>query len=324
MVVETIERVAQVASKKIKPVIVTSAQQAVMVGQAFAGKGNCTIIGEPVGKNTAPAIACAASYIQQHYGDAVMVVLPADHSIRPTANFRACVRFAASLAQKQACLVIFGITPTAPETGYGYIQRGTAVAHQHKMHAFAVRRFKEKPSVNKARAYLKSKDYFWNSGIFVWRTSVILDEIRRSMPGLYEQTRLLAAGRFSAKALADFYRDCEKQSIDYGVMEKARKVLVVGGTFSWDDVGSWEAMSRLHKSTALRSAVVGAPVFEQECRDSIIVNKSGRALAAFGLNNVVLVATDDAVLAIDRKQLPAMRKFVADMKAQGIFSKELF
>jgi mannose-1-phosphate guanylyltransferase len=107
-------------------------------------------------------------------------------------------------------------------------------------------------------------------------------------------------------------------------LEKARKVLVVGGTFSWDDVGSWEAMSRLHKSTALRSAVVGAPVFEQECRDSIIVNKSGRALAAFGLNNVVLVATDDAVLAIDRKQLPAMRKFVADMKAQGIFSKELF
>ncbi|MDD5674888.1 MAG: sugar phosphate nucleotidyltransferase, partial [Chitinivibrionales bacterium] len=298
--------------------------QVAAMHKAFGATRRCAFIGEPVGKNTAPAIACAAALLKQRYGDAVMVVLPADHSIGPAVDFRECVRFAADLAQSRESLVIFGIPPAYPETGYGYIQRSDQAAQQKKIKAYSVLRFVEKPSANKARAYIKSGRYFWNSGIFVWKVSVILDEIKRLMPVLYSQVEALARKKFSARALNLYYRDCEKQSIDYGVMEKARRVLVVGGTFAWDDVGSWEAMGRIHPTGPSGTTIVGGPVFERNCRGSIIVNKSGRALAACGLDHLVLVATDDAVLAIDRRRLPAMRQYVAAMKAGKMFPKELF
>jgi len=286
------------------------------------------IIAEPQGKNTAPAIALAAALIIAKYGDAVMAIASADHAISPDDAFERAVNHAVNVAIEHGGLVVFGVKPSRPETGYGYIEIGdplTADTDASGCAAFKVKRFVEKPNAVDAATFVESGDFLWNSGIFVWKASVISEAFKKYMPDLYNQTMTVADDGFSPEAIDEFYSVCAKESIDYGIMEKAEDVSVVRGEFSWDDLGSWESLGRILGSNNAGTTVDGAAVYENGCCDSLVINKSSTlALTAIGLKNVALVAVDDAVLAIDRSRLPEFKKYLAEIKAGGKFPADLF
>lgn len=323
MLEETLLRVAPFCSKKVKPLIVTSKAISSKFKSLLPSNLKYDLIIEPVGKNTAPAIAIAASWIEAKYGDSVMIVLSADHDIRPRQAFIEAARFAVNLASNQNGLVIFGIKPSRAETGYGYIQLGKRIDTSKNINSFFVKRFIEKPSTQKAQKLLQSDKYMWNSGMFVWKTSTILEEFATFMPQIHRMVEAAAKLGFSKDAICAFYENSPKESIDFGIMEHSRRVFAVVGDFLWDDIGSWESVSRVHPKDKLNSTVVGLKVYQKESSDSIIVNKSSKAVAAIGLKNAVVVSTDDAVLVIDRSKLPDFKKYLNEMKG-GALPSNLF
>jgi len=303
------------------------ASGAMGMNTVMAMESDVDIIAEPQGKNTAPAIALAAALIKARHGDAVMAIASADHAISPVEAFERAITRAANVAVDHGGLVVFGVKPGRPETGYGYIEVGeqlTDAGADGDCAAFNVKRFVEKPNADDAAKFMESGNFLWNSGIFVWKASVVLEEFKKNMPDLYGQAMAAADKGFTSEAIEEFYSVCPKESIDYGIMEKAETVSVVRGGFSWDDLGSWESLSRIYGSNASGTTVNGASVYESGCGDSLIINKSNRALAAIELKNVALIAVDDAVLAIDRSRLPELKKYLAEIKAGGNFSADLF
>jgi mannose-1-phosphate guanylyltransferase/mannose-6-phosphate isomerase len=204
---------------------------------------------EPEGRNTAPAIALVALELTRRNPDAVMLVVPADHIVKGQREFDAAVALAADLAG-QGYLVTFGVKPIRPETGYGYIKpdKKSTLAKSGKLKGHPVSRFVEKPNMAKALQYLKAGDFYWNSGMFVWRAATILDEIKRHQPKLYqgiERIRQLLHGGASKQAIDDEYRKLDAISIDNGVMEKSSKAAVVPVSFRWSDVGSWGSLDEV-------------------------------------------------------------------------------
>jgi mannose-1-phosphate guanylyltransferase len=287
------------------------------------------IIAEPQGKNTAPAIALAAALITAKHEDSVMLVASADHLISPIDAFERAIYRAINIAVGRGGLVVFGVKPDRPETGYGYIEVGEQLAAGADIGtggcaAFKVKRFVEKPNAGDAAAFMESGKFLWNSGMFVWKASVILEAFKKFMPDLHKQALAAADKGFTPEAINEFYSVCPKESIDYGIMEKAEDVSAVCGDFSWDDVGSWESLSRVLGSNNAGTTAAGT-VYESGCGGSLIINKSSKqALAAIGLNNVAIVAVDDAILAIDRARLPELKKYLAEIKNSGKFPADLF
>lgn len=324
MIEETFDRTRSLASKGARPLLVTGTRMALQIKKLMAGKRGYDCIAEPVGKNTAPAIVLAAAWIEAAYGESIMAVMPADHCVRPLAAFNAAIRYACAIAESENRLVVFGVQPTRPETGYGYIELGKKISGRDGVSAHEVVRFVEKPDAATAAKYCGSARYRWNSGIFVWKTGVILEEAKKHLPALHAQAFRAARKKFSAAAIAAFYQAAEKESIDYGIMERSRRVAAVVGQFEWDDVGSWEAVPRLCGTGPAGTSILGNDVYEKECRDTILVNKSGGALAAIGCSGLAVVATGDAVLVISRSRLPELKKYLGEMKSGGKFPAELF
>jgi mannose-1-phosphate guanylyltransferase/mannose-6-phosphate isomerase len=327
MMEETMARAKPFCKAGVSPLVVTGSAIAGQMRRVLPKTVRYDCIAEIAGRNTAPAIAAAAVWLTQKHKDAIMAVLPADHAVRPASAFVDAVRFAAQLAEKSDCLCVFGIKPSRPDTGYGYIQTALPAKSgikKAKQVSFAVRRFVEKPSVETAKEYCASGDYFWNSGMFVWKASVILREIEIHMPQLFCHVKKLASGSLTKERINRFYRECPAESIDFGVMEKAKHVVMVCPEYSWDDVGSWEALERIYGPNIRGTTVTGPSIFDGDCAGSIIVNKSSLNLAVCGLNNVVVVATDDAVLVIDRAKLPEVKKYLAAIKKSGVMPETLF
>ncbi|MDR2578987.1 MAG: NTP transferase domain-containing protein [Chitinispirillales bacterium] len=327
MLEETILRVESFCSDSVKPVLITGAGIAEKVAETLGGiNDKIEIIAEPAGKNTAPAIAIAAAMLKHRHDDAVMVVVSADHAITPTAEFAKAVDTAVNTAKTHGGLVVFGIKPSRPETGYGYIELGGKIqaGATGECAAFEVKRFVEKPNAENAEKFMSSGNFLWNSGMFVWTASAILEEFRQHMPDLYGQAMDAAKKDFSQEAINEFYSVCRKESIDFGIMEKAGRVSAVRGDFFWDDLGSWESLSRVHGSNDSGTTVTGPLIYESGCTDSLIVNKSARTLAAVGLQNVAVIAVDDALLVIDRSRLPDLKKYLSEIKDSKNFSDELF
>jgi mannose-1-phosphate guanylyltransferase len=160
--------------------------------------------------------------------------------------------------------------------------------------------------------------------MFVWRTDVILEEFGRHMPQLHDLALEAARAGFTPGAIEKFYTSCEKESIDYGIMERSDRVVAVSGHFLWDDVGSWESVARIRPGNERRTTQVGKRVFERNCTNSIIFNDSSLHVAAFGFDNMVLVVTDDAVLAMPRSELPHLKQYLAEMKKNAGFGRKLF
>jgi len=323
MLEETLARVGTFSSDGVKPMLITGAGIADKV--AAAAKG-VEIISEPIGKNTAPAIGLAAAIINDRYGgDAVMVIVSADSAIKPVHEFTTAVNRAVELARTRGGLVVFGTKPSRPETGYGYIELGDSLQiNADACESFKVKRFVEKPDAENAVKFMESGKFLWNIGMFVWKVSAILEEFLKHMPDLYNQAMDAAKKGFSPDAINEYYSLCCKESIDFGIMEKAQNVSVVRGNFFWDDLGSWESLSRVYGSSDAGTTVTGPLVYERDCAGSLIVNKSSGTVAAIGLTDVAVVAVDDAIMVIDRSRLPDLKKYLSEIKSSGKFPAELF
>jgi len=258
------------------------------------------IISEPVGRNTASCIGLAAKMIK---GDAVMVVLPADHIIKPRGKFLDTLKRAVTLAGETEDLITIGIKPTYAATGYGYIE----VGNKEKQGVFGVKRFAEKPDRKKAERFLKTGRFFWNSGIFVWKKSVILEAMRKYMPSLYRGLQ-----RISLKNVNKLYPGLPNVSIDYGIMEKAKNSLVLPADFSWEDLGSWESLDKFLLRDRKKNAITGR-VLLMDTQNCTVVNKKG-LLSTIGVSDLIIVSTDDVTLVFPKGKGQQVKKLVEKLK----------
>ena len=274
---------------------------------------------EPEGRNTAPAIALVALELVRRDPHAVMLVVPADHIVKGQRDFDEAVALAASLAL-DGVLVTFGIKPIRPETGYGYIkpEKKTVLAKRGKLKGHPVARFVEKPNAAKAEQYLKAGDYYWNSGMFIWRAATILDEIRRHQPVLgrgIEKIRLLIEQGATKAAIDEEYRTLPSVSIDNGVMEKSDKAAMVPVSFSWSDVGSWGSLDEVAAKDKAGNVVMGRVVDIDSQRS--VVYGDRRVVATIGLTDMVVVDTPDATLVCPKSRAQDVKKVVEILKQQG-------
>lgn len=270
------------------------------------------ILCEPVGKNTAPCIGLGAVHMAKKYGDADMIVLPSDHLITYAKIFLDALESGCKVANEGDNLVTIGITPNSPETGYGYIK---FQADKTAAGAFAVERFVEKPDLETAKEYLASEQYLWNSGMFIWRVSTILGNMEKYMPEMHAGLRRIQAsigGKDAEQVLEREFSAFQSESIDYGVMEKAENIYILSGSFGWDDVGSWLAVGRIRRSNEFGNVIHGN-VVTVDTKDCVIQG-SKRLIAAVGLEEVVVVDTDDAILICDKGSTGEIKKVLENLK----------
>jgi mannose-1-phosphate guanylyltransferase len=278
------------------------------------------VVGEPAGRDTAACIGLAAGLMAAEDPDATMLVMPADHVIEPPEAFRRAIQAAAlAVDADPAALVTFGITPTYAATGFGYIRRGERVAEFAGLAVHRVDAFREKPAASVAAEYVAAGGYFWNAGIFVWRAATLLAELRRTKPELVaEIDRIVAAWPTPERdrVLAQIYPTLEKTSIDYAVMEKAPRALMLAAPFHWDDVGSWPALERLHAQDPAGNTVQArhAGIDTANC---IIVGGHGLLIATAGVRDLLIVHDGDALLVANRHDEAAVKKLVEHLAATG-------
>lgn len=270
------------------------------------------ILCEPMGRNTAPCIGLGAVHMAKRYGDAVMIVLPSDHLIKYNTIFLNTLEEACGVAEQGDNLVTIGITPDSPETGYGYIKfRPDATLGR----AFAVDQFVEKPNLETAKEYLASDQYLWNSGMFVWKVSTILENLERYLPetsaGLHRIGEAIGTGK-AEQVLEKEFQIFRSESIDYGVMEKAENIYILSGPFGWDDVGSWLAVGRIKKSNEFGNVVDGS-VVTVETKNTIIQGDR-KLIAAVGLENMIVVDTEDALLICAQNHVGEIKKVLENLK----------
>lgn len=271
------------------------------------------IIAEPVGRNTAPCVMLAAKIIQGFEPDAVTVVLPADHLIREKDNFQATLLKAAEYAYSEKRLMTIGIVPTRPETGYGYIQVDESGADR----IYPVKSFAEKPNYSTALRFLESGDFYWNSGMFIWRNDVILEEMEMFLPEMNNQfTQLKFDGGFpTEQSLSGVFSEVTPISIDYGVMEKSRRVSLITSDFNWSDVGSWEEVYQLGEKDEEANSVTGN-VFSYNTTGSYIYSPD-KFTAVIGADNLIVINTADALLVCRRDKAQDVKKAVDFLNSSG-------
>lgn len=315
MIQLTVERVKDLVA--IEDVYVaTNKSYAALVQEQLPGIPKENILCEPIGRNTAPCIGMGAAHIQKKNGDALMMVLPSDHLIKNNELFVQTLRNALDAAQKGPNLATIGITPNYPETGYGYIK---FESQKKDGEAFSVERFVEKPDLEKAKEYLADGSYLWNSGMFVWKASTILSCIKEFMPDLSAGLEKIQAAVGTAdyeKTLESVFPALPSESIDYGVMEKAKNVWVLPGDFGWDDVGSWLAVGRIRESDATNSTVEGNVVAVNSSDNVIIGGK--KLIACVGVKNMVVVDADDALLLCAKESCGDIKKVLAALREKGM------
>jgi mannose-1-phosphate guanylyltransferase/mannose-6-phosphate isomerase len=275
-----------------------------------------TVLAEPVGRNTTPAIAWAAQVLVAKDPQAMMVVLPADQLISQPRFFWEALEAAWPLAQ-QDYLVTFGITPNSPESGYGYIKQGELLASSPgTLGVCRVERFVEKPDTATAKQYLADGGYFWNSGIFFWQAAALLKAVEKWQPGLYQKLGEMRFDEAGRPLLADYSR-LDNISIDYGVMEKHDHCAVapLPSEVGWTDLGSWEAVHAVAQKDQDGNYLEG-DILAQDCRDNFLLS-SHRLVAALGLDNLVVVETPDAVLIAKRQDIQQVKAITQTLAAQG-------
>jgi len=319
MINDTIKRIKDVIPLESIFIVTNKAQEKMLnkVVQEDIPKENILI--EPVGKNTAACIAYAAIVIKKRYGDSVMAVFPSDHYIKNVDEFQRVLRSACNIAENTEKLVTMGIEPTYPSTGYGYIKydKEKAMPAGNKM-AYEAVEFVEKPSIPKAKEYLESGNYLWNSGMFVWKTSVILKNFRRFLPRLYRNIEMLEPSLDTPEekeAVEAIYPLLPSISIDYGVMERSDEVVVIPGDFGWNDVGSWDSLGSVFPPDENGNITKGDFV-DIETRNSIIYSNS-RFVAAVGLENMIVVETSDALLVCSKEKAQDVKKVVEYLDKMG-------
>lgn len=273
------------------------------------------ILCEPVGRNTAPCIGLGAVHMAKKYGDAIMLVLPSDHLIKYNSIFLGTLSDACDAAQVNRNLVTLGITPDAPETGYGYIKFDP---NKSLGRALAVERFVEKPDLETAKEYLASEQYLWNSGMFIWKISSILANIEKHLPDTYAGLMRIgdAIGTDSQEAvLEDEFKKFASVSVDYGIMEKADDIYILSGSFGWDDVGSWLAIERHRTSNEFGNILSGNTVTidTTDC----IIQGGDKLIATVGLEDLIVVDSADATLICKKDRAGEIKKVLEYLRMCG-------
>jgi len=266
---------------------------------------------EPSGRNTAPAVALAAITLNKLSSDSVMVVMPSDHIVRDTKQFQDKLQLAIEAAQ-EGYLVTFGIVPTRPETVYGYIRSGRPFKDSADG-IFHAEGFFEKPDLKNAETFLQQGSYYWNSGIFVWKAAKILKEIESHLPSLYRGLqRIGELNDLRNETLKELYSSLESISIDHGVMEKSRDVLVIPADFGWCDLGNWTALGDVLERDEQGNILQGNPI--DIGSENCTVIACDRVLATIGLKDMVVIDTADATLVSSKKMVHEVRKVVETLK----------
>ncbi|MCI8562748.1 MAG: mannose-1-phosphate guanylyltransferase [Lachnospiraceae bacterium] len=270
------------------------------------------IICEPFARNTAPCIGLGAMHILDKYEDAIMIVLPSDHLIRYNSIFINALNSACEIAGENTNLVTLGITPSYPETGYGYIKFNADRSYKN---AFAVEEIVEKPDIKKAKAYLATEQYLWNSGMFVWKVSSIIKNIEAFLPDTYRGLERIKASfreHDEGQVLEKEFYAFHSESVDYGIMEKASDVYTIPGNFGWDDVGSWLAIERIRTTNELGNIVSGnvITVDSKKCT----IEGQGKLIAAVGLRDIIIVDTEDAILICAKDSSNDVKKVIENLK----------
>ena len=315
MLRETADRLAPLFSKS-HLWVVTNEEQAGGVRRELKPVPRSQILIEPMGRNTAAAIGLAAIHLAQEHRDALMAVLPADHYIADAPRYRRIVREAMDLASQARNLIVLGVPPTRPDTGFGYIERGKVIRHGG-VSAYAVERFTEKPSLARARKYAASGRYFWNAGMFFWRVSTFLECLRRFLPrtwcALGELQQSIGTAEYS-RTLAEIYPRLENISVDYAVMEPAsrgtaeERVLMLPAKVGWSDIGSWAAVYELLARKTGENVSTGVS-FTLDAAGNFLWSPK-KLVAAIGVHDLVVVDTDDALLLCPRERAQDVGKVV--------------
>lgn len=278
------------------------------------------IIVEPRPKNTAACIGLGAILLQQRDPNEVMVVLPADHLIDDDGIFQETLLNASQIAAEEDVLITIGIQPTYPATGYGYIQFSDSKISVGQATAYRVKTFAEKPNLDTARSFLDSGDFLWNSGIFVWRLPVIMAQLEEHLPHHYDGLREISRylGTPEQNAIIDrVYQQIKSISIDYGVMEKAKNVVVLRGQFHWNDLGSWDEVYKLLPKDQEYNATNGT---QHVLLDSngCLIDVPGKTVAAVGLKDLMIVETEDALLLCPRSRAQEVKDLVELIKRRKL------
>lgn len=317
MLQQTVARISGMVPPE-RTLIITNKSYVGLVQEQLPDVPAENIIGEPVGRNTAPVAAAAAAIIEARTPGAAMAVLPSDHYIRDEATFAAILESAFLKAEAGAHLVTIGIRPYRPETGFGYIQteqESSDMIEGNTVHQ--VKRFAEKPDLKTALSFLESGDFLWNSGMFVWRSDVVMDEFEKHLPELHDLAVRLKgelAGGMSVPAVEAFYEAAPSVSVDYGIMEKAATVYVLPGEFGWNDVGSWQAIYELEDKDEQGNVADAENLLMTGCSNSYAYSRSGRLIALVGLEGIGVVETDDALMVCRIEKSQDVREIVARLQ----------
>lgn len=317
MVNEAIDRLTSVAEKNDIFIVTNETQTPKMLEATKDRILKNHILSEPSARNTAACIGYAAMEIIKKYGDGIMVITPSDAYIKNEDEFSRILKIAVTVAEEKDALVTVGITPTFAATGYGYIKYQKSDCADGVL---KVLEFKEKPDFETATKYVQSGEYAWNSGMFIWKASVILDSFKKYLPGIYADLEKIGEAmgtRNEFNVIDEVYPKIQSISIDYGIMEKSDSVYVVPGEFGWNDVGSFDMLGVLHEADKDNNVITGDNI-SFDCKNTI-VSSNGRLVATIGLDNVVVVETPDAVLVCAKDKVQDVKKVVEELKSQRRF-----
>lgn len=312
----TVERMANICSRD-NVFIILGARYADLVLDQIPNFPRENLIFEPCARDTAAAIGLGAVIVSKRRPGSTMVVAPADHLIDEEDKFRTIVENGFSIARKTDCLLTIGIPPREPSSAYGYIEAGETISAVGNVEAWEVRGFKEKPDTQTARTYLEKGNFLWNSGIFIWRTNTILQEISHHLPQVHEMLSEIRASLGTAQAaqvLETVFPMIQKISIDYGVLEKSKDILTLKGDFFWDDLGSWNAFANYLKQDKSGNRITGKALVESS-HDCLVIGDEESLVATYGVRDLIIVRARDAVLVCDRNDDQAVKKLVEKMKS---------
>ena len=265
------------------------------------------LILEPEGKNTAPAIGLCAKLIEKKDKDAILAVFPADHFIKGEDKFKDCLDKAVSCAQ-EGFLVTIGIKPTKPSTGYGYVKTGLRVKGKGLSY-FLVEKFLEKPNLSQARKYIADKNYYWNGGIFVWKVSVFLDELKKFRPDLYSVLSVIK----DKDDIVKVWGRINPISVDYGIMEHSKKIALVPADFQWTDLGSWDALNEVIVKDS-DGNIIQADSIDVSSKGICVLSRSNRLIGTIGLKDLVIADTPDALLVCAKERAQEVKTIVDKLK----------
>lgn len=268
------------------------------------------VIGEPMRRDTAAAVALAALLTKRLFGDATMAVLTADHRIEPVTRFQEVLRSAADGAEASRSLYTFGIVPTYAATAYGYLHRGERLGHDDLAAHYRLTGFKEKPDLATARHFLATGEYYWNSGMFVWRTEAILAELERQLPTHLERLAPAVEAFGSEEALRSAFEGLDRISIDFGVMEKAADVRMVEADFEWSDVGGWRALEPFLDEVSMGNRARGRLATLESIHNTVFCEDPSETVALVGVEDLVVIRAGRRTLVASRSHLEDIKKLV--------------